>query len=676
MGKKQKILISIIGITIVLLALLGLTYAYYLTRIQGNTNETSVSITTADLKLEYGDGNEEIEIVGLMPGVDIEAKTFTVTNRGNSKVNDYAVSIEEVINTLSRPEDLTYTLTCVQKKDGVVTGTCTGVDTDPDTRFPKENSQITVNSIDVGYVHEYTLKLVYENLLDTNQSEDMGSTIRGKVQIYGLADTIDLTGTVTDTIDGDYVQINSETKTSQIVGGKYKLIGIKPGIHTLKIKNEKTGYEKTQTIQIDKGDTPSLITGEITLENGNKVNGPIITMTDESREASISVTRGTDSITLSTSTITNYNPFNSGTLAYKILDSAYNVTDTEEKTNGYAIYRRTPTTKPAEEINNADEASLSVTEDNYGNSYYFRGNVKNNYVNYAGMCWRIVSIASDQSIKLLLQDKFAECDDTATNDKNNDEVIYTESWYLSGTDEFGSDENLFVDFLGDTSSYGMANSFKSFQLTLSKNLNNTITDSSTDSEIIEELSKTLKAGDWCYDDRSYSDEYGENLLNEKTLSEPVYYGAYTRIVKNKKPSLKCDVATLTKFDDDKDGEVEESDTNMYVATLTADEVVFAGGAYEKTNSYYFLVSSLDNSSWFTLSPSYREDNGEWIDNAFLVNDSGNTINEREKGALNGWYVTSYDDVGAASYRPSINLKPSINITGTGNGTITSPYVVN
>lgn len=55
MNKRQKITISIVGITIVLLALLGLTYAYFLTRIQGTTNDKSISVTIAELKLVYVD---------------------------------------------------------------------------------------------------------------------------------------------------------------------------------------------------------------------------------------------------------------------------------------------------------------------------------------------------------------------------------------------------------------------------------------------------------------------------------------------------------------------------------------------------------------------------------------------------------------------------------------------
>ena len=39
------------------------------------------------------------------------------------------------------------------------------------------------------------------------------------------------------------------------------------------------------------------------------------------------------------------------------------------------------------------EKNMSVATDDYGTSYYYRGNVIDNYVNFAGMCWRAVRIA-------------------------------------------------------------------------------------------------------------------------------------------------------------------------------------------------------------------------------------------------------------------------------------------
>ena len=58
MNRKQCIIVSVTGIFLVLLILVGLTYAYFLTKIKGNDNEKSISVTTADLKLEYSDIND------------------------------------------------------------------------------------------------------------------------------------------------------------------------------------------------------------------------------------------------------------------------------------------------------------------------------------------------------------------------------------------------------------------------------------------------------------------------------------------------------------------------------------------------------------------------------------------------------------------------------------------
>ena len=99
MTKKQKIIVSTTGIFLVLLILVGLTYAYFLTRIKGNTNEKSISVSTANLILEYADiddivvGGENVE-----PGTTW-TKKFSATNKGSKKV-EYGVALENVLNTL------------------------------------------------------------------------------------------------------------------------------------------------------------------------------------------------------------------------------------------------------------------------------------------------------------------------------------------------------------------------------------------------------------------------------------------------------------------------------------------------------------------------------------------------------------------------------------------------
>ena len=50
------------------------------------------------------------------------------------------------------------------------------------------------------------------------------------------------------------------------------------------------------------------------------------------------------------------------------------------------------------------DEGLQKSKDDIGTSYYFRGNVKDNYVSFAGFLWRIVRINGDGSVKIVLND--------------------------------------------------------------------------------------------------------------------------------------------------------------------------------------------------------------------------------------------------------------------------------
>ena len=63
---------------------------------------------------------------------------------------------------------------------------------------------------------------------------------------------------------------------------------------------------------------------------------------------------------------------------------------------------KAPITTPGVAISTDDEALLASAEDDNGISYYFRGAVTNNYVEFANKCWRIVRVGGDGSVKLIL----------------------------------------------------------------------------------------------------------------------------------------------------------------------------------------------------------------------------------------------------------------------------------
>ena len=597
MNRKQKIIISVTGIFIVLLILVGLTYAYFLTRIQGNTNTKSISVTTADLKLTYGDGNGDITAEKIQPGTTIDTKTFTVKNEGNATVNNYAVYLEELVNTLTRTSDMVYTLTCTSSVGGK---TCNGK---TETSFPTQNGLLVTNNIDVNETQSYELKVVYKEM-NVDQSEDMNKTISAKVQIYNLADIVDITGNVTNATSGDYVEMQSNPKTSQIRDNKYFIPAVEPGVHTLYVKDSKGTVKGSKKITINKGSTSS-------------VNGDVITVTSDSQTISINITNISSTLTTDIDGVEDYvDPYS---LSNIIITNAKNIT-TEEETLGYAKYSPTPLTQPAVSASGENESTLSETEDDYGTSYYFRGNVKNNYVNFAGMCWRAVRIEGNGSTKLILEDRSTECNSSS----------YTGNWGDGNVVAFGYDSNNKVDFLNYSG--GLADTLKSFQNTLGTKL-----------ETDKAMKDYLNMNDWCYDDEDFYDKNGNK-----------YYAASVRIYTNKSPSLKCTGTKLNKYKDA---------TNMYVGTLTADEMAFAG-ATNSTNYSIYLINSYSKDNyiyWWLLSPEMY-DEAHASETVFVFYDDGSLTSD-SSGAIEKYMS-----------RPALALKSGIQIS-SGNGTKSNPYVI-
>ena len=298
MNRRQKIIVSVTGIFIVLLILIGLTYAYFLTRITGNSNPTSISVTTANLELVYGDGTTALltSATPIEPGKFSSSKDFTVTNNGNA-LTEYAVTLEDfaviyandtvidgvsvkagTVTKMEYPGDMEMEITCtIESEDEDRNGTsCSNTSRG---MLPIENSILVTNDIEVGDTHKYVLTLTYVDS-GIDQSKDMNKTIKGKIDIIDPKSTIDIRGTVATYEVGDYVEINSTPIKSEIIDGKYKLVGVEPGSHILYVKyKDENGDVQTrgsQTLTIKKGEEASV------LENTR-------TFTDASREATIGI---------------------------------------------------------------------------------------------------------------------------------------------------------------------------------------------------------------------------------------------------------------------------------------------------------------------------------------------------------------------------------------------------
>ena len=315
---------------------------------------------------------------------------------------------------------------------------------------------------------------------------------------------------------------------------------------------------------------------------------------------------------------------------------------------------KTPITTPGAAVSTADEALLASAEDDYGTSYYFRGAVTNNYVEFANKCWRIVRVSGDGSVKLILHNDntagVANPCDAANNNASAAFARYSGETYKSVFNEKG-DDNAYVGF-----KYGTPGS-STYEDTHANTNNSTIL---TNLETwytnnLKTYADTIADTVWCNDKTNVTDttynpwSYGENATGLGYAKNITFYGATQRLVSSSNnaggtgPSLKCN------------GEL--SKINLKVGLITADELAYAGYAAYLQNLATYLQENATDTYWWSLSP-----------HAF---NNGYTL---------GWYAGGSDGsfggggvVDIFGVRPSISLKSTTNVTG--EGTSDKPYKV-
>ncbi len=182
MKKERKYLIY--GIGIVLIVLLGVTFAYFTAQIIGDTKE--ISVTTADLKVIFTNG-EAITGAEIEPGWSV-TKTFSVENKTKGTYN-YNIVIEDLINTTTTYGYLKYKITSTN--DGYNMSEYVDV---PKSTTATDTILAYSISIPKDVIQEYTIEIVYENDENVDQSEDMGKTFSGNLFISeGTTPTTKLT---------------------------------------------------------------------------------------------------------------------------------------------------------------------------------------------------------------------------------------------------------------------------------------------------------------------------------------------------------------------------------------------------------------------------------------------------------------------------------------------------
>ena len=627
--KKQK-RVMIYVMIISLICVVGVSYAFFTAGMSSETS-TTVRADAGTMKITY-DGGKEINLAGIYPRDDVWAtKTITVTGNNTTDAEMYyKLTLVVDSNTFKTDDPLQYEL--------VSTNDSTNGEIIPAI----SKSDIIGTSIELGkghFVkannakHTYLLKIYYPKKA-TSQNANQGASFSAHVEITSAK-------APTAPTFAETILAKNEVKTPITTPGK------EVSAHTLDDVESQTTSLPT---------IPDITNYYITYGTGWEANGIKFNLTGTAVTSDM-YKNAYSSLVGKYITSNWLDSAGSNTAGEKVktaeLNSIYYV---ENATATGFTYKTLGSNK------NTTEALLASAEDDYGTSYYFRGAVKNNYVQFANKCWRIVRIGGDGSIKLILHNDNTTGADNPCNSANNSAsgafAHYNEQYmdYRSYESTFNSSygDNAYVGFMYGTVG---ANTYVDTHANINKstiltNLETWYTNNLK--TYADKIADTL----WCNDKSVVTDTtynpwtYGGNATGLGYGTNKTYYGAAQRLVSTSGyagrtgPSLKCN------------GEL--SKITSKVGLITAEELALAGYAYSQNNTTTYLQENATDRSWWSLSPNVFNDGLTYV---WEVNFDGGSLD----------YFCGSNTGNAA--RPAITLVSSTTISG-GSGTSEDPYVIN
>ena len=285
--------------------------------------------------------------------------------------------------------------------------------------------------------------------------------------------------------------------------------------------------------------------------------------------------------------------------------------------------------------------TLYTSTENGTTVYYFAGNATDNWVKFGknasnqDLYWRIIRTNSDGGVRLLYH---------GTSTTATDAYI--------GTSAFNTTYNnpMYVGYMYGTSGSLVNNRTNANNSTIKTTIDNWYKDN-----LNTNYGKYISTTAVYCNDRSVTN-------GTYSTSSSFDYAAYTRLVDNKTPSYDCSV-TEDKFT--VDTSTGNGKLTYPIALMTADEVSFAGGLWNKNAPTWYYYNSAKGSStgstwWWLLSPY------DWRGSYARV---FSVYGSSSPGYLYDDYVYN-----ASGVRPAISLK-FCTLYSTGNGSASDPYTI-
>ena len=534
-NKKKQIIITLVAIISLIVITSGVTYAFFNYTKEGTTDNTIKTGSITFLYTEVSGVGKGISLTEAYPVADSIGKVHV----GEGKVFDFKVT-----SNISMNSSIGYQVTARKKTgstldDSAVKVYLTEVNgTEQELLLSKYSELSQTDRVDAN---KYIEKVLYESRVPANTA-NYEKNFRLRMWVSDDTDFSDgsmndKTFTLTVNVYADGKVVTSEEQNSYS-NASIKSVSV-DNTELTKVENKDYQYETT----LPEGTTSTTLD----IETENKYAKVTVEKID-----SLAYSDTTSNIKkLSTKKTLN---LNSGDNYFKVTVTSENKETINEYKikisviesvsifgKQYSVIQKSPTLTTTSEESGDESGLYKSTDTNTGNpTYYFRGNVENNYVSFAGFTWRIVRINEDGTVRLIMQDGI---NDNATYKFNSNYNNYTYMYY-SNSEAKTTLENWYQTNIGSKSN----------------------------------LADKVASGNY-YCEQAKVKQKSSFISGDATMT---VYTSYT-------PDFKC------VNDRNNKGLVKAS-----VGLLTYDEVVYAGGYVGQENSNYYLYNNI---YFWTMSPA-------------------------------------------------------------------------
>ena len=514
-NKKKQIIITLVAIISLIVITVGVTYAFFNYAKEGTTDNT---IKTGSITFLY------TEVSGVGKGISLTEAYPVADSIGKVQVGEGKVFDFKVTSNISMDSSIGYQITARKKTGSTLANSAVKVyltevnGTEQELLLSKYSELDQTDKVDSSKFDE---RILYEATVPANTS-NYEKNFRLRMWVsddtdfsYGSMNDKTFTLTVNVYADGKVVTDNLDT-TNTLDSITVSDCTLDPVFnsatteYSCKVPNSVSSVTVNATATSTKAKVRGLGTKDL-VEGKNTLQIRVIAEDGSEKIYNVNVTRK--------------NPVESVSIfkkEYEVIDAEPTLTTSSNNSNDASgLYKSTDTNtnKP---------------------TYYFRGNVTNNYVKFAGQTWRIVRVNEDGTIRIVMQDGINSNANIAFNSNYNN---YTYMYY--------------------TNSQAKTTLESWYQTNIGSKA---------------DLAKNVASG--AYYCEQAKAKYGDGATS----------GSATMTTFNKyTPDFKCS------SDGNGKGVVSAS-----VGLLTYDEAVYAGGYYGQENNSYYLYN---NTYFWTMSPA-------------------------------------------------------------------------